>query len=95
MKADRKNKKKFNDLKKITNAEQQSKEFGQLVDLRASDPVKVKMVLMSNQKTQEALAKKEKGIRRTSTLQKLTDNYFYKAFAQEENDQIIEESDED
>ena len=45
MKADRKNKKRFNDLRKITNKDLQSDEFGQLVDLRQSDPVKVKMVL--------------------------------------------------
>lgn len=53
------------------------------------------MVLKSNQRTKEALAKKEKALRRTSTLQKLTDNYFYKAFAQEETEQIREESDEE
>ena len=34
-------------------------------------------------------------IKRTSTLQKLTDNYFYKNFAQEETDEIREESEED
>ena len=86
MKADKQNKKKFNEVRKMVNKEQQSKEFGQLVDLRASDPVKVKSMVQNNKKKEkeESLKKKKsseiRNLKRGSTLQRLNDNYFYKNF---------------
>ena len=53
MKNDKQSKKKFQELRKITNREEQSKEFGELVDVRASDPVRVKN-LVQNKKRNES-----------------------------------------
>ena len=91
MKNDKQSKKKFQELRKITNREEQSKEFGELVDVRASDPVRVKNLLHNKKKT-ESSKRKDRQMKRQSTLQKLNDNYFYKNFAANENEQIAEES---
>ena len=96
MKNDKQNKKKFNQLRKNPNREEQSKEFGQLVDVRASDPVRVKLGKNKKKKDAESQKRKERQMKRQSTLDKLNNNYFYKNFAANENEQeqIIEESDE-
>ena len=87
MKNDRQNKKKFNELRKITNKDLQSKEFGELVDVRQSDPVRVKNVLKNKKKDKsESMKRKERAVKRQSTLEKLNDNYFYKNFAANENE---------
>ena len=96
MKNDKQNKKKFNQLRKNPNREEQSKEFGQLVDVRASDPVRVKLGKNKKKKDAESQKRKERQMKRQSTLDKLNNNYFYKNFAANENEQeqIVEESDE-
>ena len=63
MKTDKQNKKKFNEVRKMVNKEEQGREFGQLVDLRASDPVKVSNMLKTNKQKKEA-KKKDNAMKR-------------------------------
>ena len=74
----------------MTDVAAQSKEFGDLVDIRASDPVKVRGASFVKQRQKEQQQKKEGRMSRRMTLQKINENYFDRNLKTETKTQLMQ-----